>query len=72
MLMKQPLNMVDVLHPGLGDDYYTIQIELIEEGRAVNWSDVAYGRTRKAALRAAARRLRSLANECDKMAERGE
>jgi hypothetical protein len=30
------------------------------------------GTTRGAALRAAARRLRSLASECDRMAERGE
>jgi hypothetical protein len=31
-----------------------------------------FGSTRKAALRAAARRLRSLAAECDRLSERGE
>lgn len=53
------------------DDRYHVWISGNDEGGPSSVT-ISFGRTRKSALRAAARRLRSLANECDRMAERGE
>jgi hypothetical protein len=69
MSMKQPdkprVAIID------WDDHYHTWISGNDEGGPSSVT-ISMGRTRKTALRAAARRLRSLASECDRMAERGE
>ena len=59
--MKQPRNEIDVIKYEFSNDF---GVRL--EGDSFGWMDVGYGLSEKSAYKAAARRLRKLANECER------
>lgn len=76
--MKQPQkpDIQDGWDGIFGQKHFCVWLHGVDENQNCvsrsSFIDLSVGRNRKAALSAAARRLRSLARECERMAERGE